>query len=95
MDFETYIKPEFLVLIPVLYIIGMIFKRTERFDDRFIPSVLGICGILFALIWTIGTDGFSLAAVFTAATQGVLVAGAAVYTNQLFKQYNKEADDYE
>lgn len=89
MDVREYIKPEMLVLVPVLYVVGMILKRTERVDDRLIPAILGIFGIIFALIWTISTEGFSGAGVFTGITQGILVAGAAVYVNQLIKQAKK------
>lgn len=89
MDFQAYIKPELLVLVPVLYIIGMILKNTKRIDDRFIPAILGGCGIAFALIWTIGSEGLSGIGVFTGMTQGILAAGMAVYTNQLVKQARK------
>lgn len=92
MDVREYIKPEMLVLVPVLYVIGMILKRTERVDDRLIPAILGISGIIFALIWTISTEGFSGVGVFTGITQGILVAGAAVYVNQLIKQAKKDKE---
>lgn len=90
MDIQNYIKPELLVLIPVLYIIGMMMKKIERIDDRCIPAVLGAAGILLSMIWIIGTEGFSAVGIFTAITQGVLVAGSAVYFNQLYKQAHKE-----
>lgn len=90
MDFQTYIKPELLVLIPVLYIIGMMMKKIDRIDDRCIPAVLGAVGILLSMIWIIGTEGISAAGIFIAITQGILVAGSAVYVNQLYKQANKE-----
>ncbi len=90
MDFKTYVKPEMLVLIPVLYIIGMILKNTQKIDDRFIPAILGSCGMVLSLIWVIGAEGFSGVGLFTAITQGILCAGMAVYTNQLVKQTRKD-----
>lgn len=93
MDYQEYIKPETLILIPVLYIIGMMMKGTKKVDDRFIPAILGVLGIAFSLIWILGTEGITAIGIFTAITQGVLVAGAAVYTNQLFKQARKSKDE--
>ena len=89
MDFQTYIKPELLVLIPVLYIIGMMMKKTRKISNRYIPVMLGCVGVVLAMIWTIGTEVFSMVGLFTGFTQGVLVAGAAVYADQIIKQAKK------
>ena len=37
MDFTEYIKPELLILIPVLYVIGMAVKKTALIADKLIP----------------------------------------------------------
>lgn len=83
---ENYIAPELLILVPVLYIIGVAFKKTEKIKDKFIPLILGGVGIVLSCLWVIGTNGFTVEALFTAITQGVLVAGASVYGNQIIKQ---------
>lgn len=93
MDFENYIKPELLVLIPVLYFIGVAIKKS-KIDDRHIPLILGVCGILLSALYLIATEPISgtqaiATAFFTAVTQGILVAGASVYINQLYKQETK------
>ena len=83
MEVAQYITQNALILIPVLYIIGMIVKNTEKVDDKYIPLVLLIAGIAGA----VGIMGVNADAV----VQGVLVTGATVYTNQLIKQNtNKE-----
>ena len=79
MDFTEYIKPELLILIPVLYVIGMAVKKTALIADKLIPLVVGAIGILLSVIFAM--------AIFTALTQGVLVGGASVYANQIFKQF--------
>ena len=89
MDYQTYIKPELLVLIPALYIMGKMLKGAEEVSDKHIPLILGATGIFLAVLWCISTDGFSGLGVFTGLTQGVLCAGAAVYTHQLIKQARK------
>lgn len=86
---QDYIKPELLVLIPVLYILGLMLKKTEKINDKYIPVMVGIIGIVLSAIYVAAVSGICLMSVFTAITQGILVAGAAVYVNQLVKQ-NKE-----
>ena len=88
MNFAEYIRPELLVLIPVLYIIGAFIKSSlGGVDNRHIPAILGVLGMLLSLLWVIGSteigDGPTRA--FTAIIQGILCAGAAVYINQIWK----------
>jgi len=84
-----YVKGELLILIPVLYFIGMMLKRTNLIDDTLIPTLLGVCGVLMALVWVTGTSGMCLQSVFVGITQGILCAGCAVYVNQLIIQHGK------
>ena len=82
MDFMTYISENALILIPALYIVGMIIRGTESIPNKFIPFILLIIGVVGAMFLL----GFNA----SAAIQGILVTGVTVYTNQLFKQYNKK-----
>ncbi len=82
MEILTYITENALILIPVLIIIGQIIKNIDKIPDKWIPVILLPIGIVGAMAlggWTV-----------TAAIQGVLVTGAAVYGNQLVKQLKKE-----
>lgn len=91
----NYVKPELLVVAVVLYFIGMGIKRTEGIQDKYIPMILGILGIILCAIWVFATcmcgnaQEIAMAA-FTAITQGILVAGLSTYINQLIKQSNRE-----
>lgn len=92
--FKEFIKPELLILIPVLYLIGIGVKKSE-FKDKFIPLILGIIAILLSGLYTFATSDINgskkiALALFTAITQGVLTAGASVYFNQLYKQSQKK-----
>lgn len=89
MDIQEYIAPELFILIPVLYIIGMMLKKFEGFSDRYIPIVLGIIGIIISMTYEFSILGFSWAAVYSSLIQGVLCAGCAVYGNQIVKQTGK------
>lgn len=81
MELAQYITQNALILIPVLYVLGMVIKSTEKVNDKYIPTVLLVAGILGA----IGIMGVSANSV----VQGILVAGTTVYTNQLIKQSTK------
>ena len=90
---KEFIKPELLVLVPVLYLVGAWLKKSVV-RDKFIPLILGGLGILLCAIWIAATSQIAtgqdvLLAFFTAVTQGILTAGASVYCNQLIKQAAK------
>lgn len=92
---KEYIKPELLILAIVLYFLGVAIKNTEVIKDKYIPLVLGLVGIIFSAIYVVATSTIAsyqdvLTIIFTSIVQGILVAGASVYVNQLIKQSNKE-----
>ena len=94
MNYQEYIKTELLILVPVLYFLGIGLKKSKM-PDKWIPLILGISAVVMSAIWVIATADISgvqeaASAIFTAVTQGVLVAGASVYVNQLYIQAKKE-----
>lgn len=94
MNYQDYIKTELLILIPVLYFFGVALKKS-KLADKWIPLALGVFAIMLSAVWVVATEDIedlsqAAAALFTAVTQGVLVAGASVYANQLFLQSKKE-----
>lgn len=96
MDYQSYIKAELLVLVPVLYIIGVIMKKS-KLNDSVIPLFLGLCGIVLSCIWVIATEDIVSVkdwanAFFVSITQGILLAGTSVYANQLYKQTINEVN---
>ena len=82
---EQFIKPELLILVPVLYAIGVGLKKS-KVNDKYIPYILGASGILLAALYVCGTEAVTVMSVFTAITQGILCAAGSVYANQLIKQ---------
>jgi len=92
--FKEFIKPELIILIPVLYLIGIGIKKSEL-KNKFIPLLLGVISITLCGLYVISTSDITelkeiFMAIFTAITQGILVAGASVYINQIYKQANKK-----
>lgn len=94
----NYIQPELLILIPVMYIIGLGLKKTEKISNNLIPLYIGVISIVLASIYTFSVcdvTGYKeiATAVFTSITQGVLCGGASVYFNQLFKQTIQKTEE--
>ena len=93
MNYQEYIKSELLILIPVLYFIGMGLKKS-KIPDKFIPLLLGVASIALSAIWVFATSDVTYfkdiaLAIFISITQGILLAGASVYVNQLYIQSKK------
>lgn len=90
-----YVKPELLVVAVVLYFVGMALKQAQTVKDKYIPLILGAAGILICAVWVfavcdIHSPQTAAKAVFTAVTQGILVAGLSTYINQIIKQSAKK-----
>lgn len=83
-DILNYIVGEGLILIPAIYIIGMIIRKTDKIPNKYIPIILLPLGILGAM----GIMGFTV----KAAIQGILITGAAVYGDQVYKQITKKEE---
>lgn len=95
MNPMDYIKPEVLILVPVMYLLGLMVKNTEYIKDKFIPLFLGIVSVILTTIYVLATSDIlnykdCMMAIFVAITQGILCAGCAVYINQNIKQSKKE-----
>ena len=92
--FKEFIKPELLILIPVLYLIGIGIKKSEV-KDKFIPLMLSIVAIILSGLYVFATSEITGAkeiamSIFLVLTQWILTAGASVYFNQLYKQSQKK-----
>lgn len=82
MEIISYIKEEGLILIPVLYILGMILKGIKKIPDKYIPLILLAIGCSLSLMLL----GLSVSSFI----QGVLLTGVTVYGNQVAKQLSKD-----
>ena len=73
-----FISEETIVLIPLLFVLGLLLKNTPRVPDWTIPWALLVVGVALAALM--------VGDVLQGVIQGVLVAGATVLTHQLVKQ---------
>lgn len=81
-DLLSYVNEYALILIPVLYVVGMMLKGLGSIPDKYIPIILLAVGIL----GSIGLNGLTVNSVI----QGILVTGVTVYANQLLVQAKKD-----
>ena len=91
----NYVKPELIVVAIALYFVGMALKQAQAVKDKYIPLILGGISIAICVIYvfdtcTCGTGQDIAMAIFTAITQGILIAGLSTYVNQIVKQANKD-----
>jgi len=77
MLFAEFISDKIYILVPFLYIIGIILKKTPHIKNWIIPWVLLVVGML---------GGFILTRTFNGSIQGAIAAGICVFGNQLYKQ---------
>ena len=94
MDVMNFIKPELLILVPVLYTVGLGIKKSKT-PDRLIPIILGSFSVFLSLLWVFSTSDIknwqdAVYAVFVSVTQGILSAGGSVYVSQLYIQSKKD-----
>lgn len=83
-----YVNPEIAVLIPTLYGLGAMLKKSSFIPDKYIPLTLGAVGVVLSSIYYIvslpATDAKTfILNLFKGITQGITCAGVSVYTNQL------------
>ena len=91
----NYVKPELVVVAIALYFVGMALKQAKTVKDKYIPLILGGISIAICAMYVFDTSSCStpqdiVMAIFTAITQGILIAGLSTYVNQIVKQANKD-----
>ena len=91
----NYVKPELVVVAIALYFVGMALKQAKTVKDKYIPLILGGISIAICAMYVFATSSCStpqdiVMAIFTAITQGILIAGLSTYVNQIVKQVNKD-----
>ncbi len=82
MDLMKYVSENMVIMIPVIYILGIMLKNLEFIQDKYIPFLLLVISVGFCLL----LNGINIQSVI----QAILVTGVAVYTNQIIKQIQKE-----
>ena len=84
INLMDYIMEQALILVPALYILGMMLKNTEKIKDWTIPWILLACGI--------GSCIAIMGANIQSILQGIMVTGVSVFGNQLVKQTTEKRE---
>ena len=79
---QEFLVENCAIVVPVLYIVGIVLKNTPKIKDWLIPYILGVLGMVICTIITVTGQG----AVITGILQGIVTAGLSVYAHQLIKQ---------
>ena len=95
---QEYIKPELLVLVPLMFGLGAALKADKRFPSANIPYTLAVAGMALAALYGAAPaqlDGWQSGAlaVFTAIVQGGLCALASVGLHQMYKQAKEKKEE--
>lgn len=81
-------------IVVICYLIGAGLKAWDKFDDRKIPIVMGICGaVLGATAFFVAPQVVMADNIFDAVAVGIISGFAATGINQIFKQMHKEKDE--
>lgn len=93
MDIYEFIDSGLLIAVPVLYVLGMMIKKSSV-NDKYIPIILAPVGILLAFSYKLASAipedlSEAISLVFTSITQGILCAACSVYANNILKQFTK------
>lgn len=92
INITEYIIDGYIVLVPVLYILGSFIKCSEKIDNRYIPLILTGLGMILGVCISFTKGDNTLAALVNGSIQGILTAGAAVLSNQIVKQMSNKGD---
>lgn len=92
---EELIRPELLVLIPVLIFLKLGLKKMAAFADRWIPLAVGAAGVVLALAYLAAaqpvSSGQEIAMLlFAGVTQGILCAGCSLFAEKLITRSKKD-----
>ncbi|MER0279712.1 phage holin family protein [Clostridioides difficile] len=78
----SFIPEQLLLLVVALNVLGFGFKKYKQLDNKYIPVILLVIGIVFS-IWMLGFNPSSI-------LQGILCWGVAIGANQVYKQLKEE-----
>lgn len=90
MDDLKLVKPELLMLIPVLNALGTILKKS-RCNNNNIPIILGVVSICLCAMhaYAIKKPQSWFLFIYENISQGLLIAAASVYGHQIYCKSNK------
>lgn len=76
----------------ICYLIGAGLKAWDKFDDRKIPVIMGVCGAVLGVVaYFVAPALVAADNIIVAIAIGIVSGFAATGINQIFKQMHKES----
>lgn len=76
-----------MAIVVICYLIGMGLKAWDKFDDRKIPVLMGVCGAILGIVaYFVAPDLLPANDPITALAIGIFSGLAATGVNQIYKQ---------
>ena len=75
------------------FLVGLTWKKADRLNDKWIPTICGVVGLVLGVVGRTVIDGFPATDPITAAAIGVVSGLAATGAHQIWKQLAKDAED--
>lgn len=88
MDVTNYIKPELMIIIPILYGLGVWIKAIPKIKSYLIPFILLGISIVLSILYMVGSEQFKVNGnmIISGIFQGIIIALTTVGGNQIVKQ---------
>lgn len=91
IDIMSYVDPKLIVVAVACLFLGVFIKHATVIKNSYIPFILIVVSVMLCGLWVFAntplTNSQEVAnAIFSAITQGVLMAGLAVLLHQCYQQ---------
>ncbi len=93
MDFTELGFVPVAAIVVLCFLVGLTWKRADRLDDKWIPTVCGCVGLILGVVGRTIIDGFPATDPITAAAIGVVSGLAATGAHQVWKQLSEDVHD--
>ena len=80
-------------IVVLAFLVGLTWKKADRLNDKWIPCVCGLVGLVLGVVGRTVIDGFPATDPITAAAIGVVSGLAATGAHQIYKQLSESIED--
>ena len=86
----------FAAIVIIAYLIGFIWKTSDKLPDKWIPVICGISGCILGIVaYLVKIPEFPADDILTAAAVGIVSGFAATGVHQIYKQLSSSPSDSE
>ena len=93
MDFTELGFVPVAAIVVLAFLVGLTWKKADRLNDKWIPCVCGLVGLVLGVVGRTVIDGFPAVDTITAAAIGVVSGLAATGAHKIYKQLSESIED--